>query len=54
MTQATGIEVIAPADPSDDYCRRILPAWKGADAHIEAGVNSALPGFPVEETLFVF
>jgi hypothetical protein len=36
MTQATGIEVVAPIDASDDYCRRIPPAWKGVDVHIEA------------------
>jgi hypothetical protein len=54
MTQATGIEVIAPADASYDYCRRILPAWKGVDAHIEAGFNSAPSAVSSEKALFVF
>ena len=36
MTQATGIEVVAPIDAGDDYCRRIPLAWKCVDVNIEA------------------
>ena len=53
MTQAAGIEVIAPADASDDVGGYFLPGKVSIVTSKRVSI-APLPGFPVKKALFVF